>query len=111
MNQFNAQSGLNSIDITGAGNTGPTDGIQQSVATTAGHQYALSFYVGRAQTVAGNGTGLVFYNSPATVDLSINGGALELYEFKFAVHAWHDPMDAILDELHCHEWKPRRLRS
>ena len=56
--------------ITGHGNTGPTDAIQQIVATTVGQNYILSFYVGRAQSNNGNST----YQGPATVDLSINGG-------------------------------------
>ncbi|MGA2032382.1 MAG: DUF642 domain-containing protein [Thermoguttaceae bacterium] len=65
--QFNAQEGLNSLDLTGAGNTGPTSGVQQTIGTTLGQAYLVSFYVGRA---AGNG----YYATAATDDLSINGG-------------------------------------
>jgi hypothetical protein len=67
VNQFNASSGLNSVDLTGAGNTGPTDGVTQTVATTSGQTYLLSFDVGRA-------SGGSLYATPATDDLSINGG-------------------------------------
>jgi hypothetical protein len=67
VNPFNAQEGLNSVDLTGSGNTGPTDGVQQTISTLAGTNYLLSFYVGRA-------TGGSFYSTPATVNLSINGG-------------------------------------
>ncbi|MGO9597455.1 MAG: PEP-CTERM sorting domain-containing protein [Isosphaeraceae bacterium] len=64
---FNAQQGLNSMDLTGAFNSGPTSGVTQTVSTTVGQTYDLSFYVGRAD-------GGSFYSTPATDDLSINGG-------------------------------------
>jgi hypothetical protein len=73
MTAFDAEDGLNAIDITGGGNSGPTDGLQQVVATTAGEQYLLSFWVGRAQT-DGSGSAAPYYTDPAMVDLSINGG-------------------------------------
>jgi hypothetical protein len=66
---FSSQEGLNSLDLTGAGNQGPTSGVQQDILTTIGQVYDLSFYVGRAASTS------PFYSSPATVDLSINGGA------------------------------------
>ena len=66
--QFNAIEGVQSVDLTGAGNTGLTDGISQSIATTVGQNYTLSFFVGRA-----SGGGL--YATPSTADLSINGGS------------------------------------
>lgn len=70
--QFNSHSGLNAIDITGNGNTGAADGIQQVVTgLTPSTAYTLSFWVGRAQS--NNGTS--FYQDPATVGLSINGGS------------------------------------
>lgn len=68
---FNAHSGANSVDLTGVGNTGRADGVFQDVATTAGLTYDLSFYVGNANTA---GTYAMYYEDPATVDLSINGG-------------------------------------
>ncbi len=70
---FNAEEGSNSLDITGSGNTGSTDGVTQSVATTIGTTYQLSFYVGRAE-----GTNS-YYAAPATIDLSIDGGSSVAY--------------------------------
>lgn len=69
---FNAVEGLNSVDLTGASNTGPTNGVSQSVATVPGVSYQLSFYVGRA-------SGNSFYATAVTVDLSINGAARVSY--------------------------------
>jgi hypothetical protein len=71
MAQFNAFEGLNSIDLSGDGNKGPTAGVQQTVATTPGLEYALSFYVGRATPAGGPAN---VYVSPATVDVTINNG-------------------------------------
>jgi Protein of unknown function (DUF642) len=65
---FTAQAGLNSLDLTGAGNEGFTSGVEQVVPTIAGQAYNLSFFVGRASS------GSPLYSAPATVDLSINGG-------------------------------------
>ena len=65
---FAAQSGVQSIDVTGAGNTSPNNGITQSFATTPGQGYQIGFFVGRA-------AGGTNYATPSTVDLSINGGA------------------------------------
>jgi hypothetical protein len=70
MVQFNAQDGSNSVDLTGGGGTNSsTNGIQQTVATTPGLPYQLQFYVGRAQSNNGDSR----YQTPVTVDLSING--------------------------------------
>ena len=65
---FNSQEGLNSLDLTGFGNQGLTSGVVQGVATTVGQTYRLSFFVGRA------GGNEPYYATPATVDLSIDGG-------------------------------------
>lgn len=65
---FNARSGLNSMDLTGAGNVGTSSGVEQSVATVLGQQYNISFWLGKA---TGNG----FYATPSVLDLSINGGS------------------------------------
>ena len=69
---FTAQEGFNSVDLTGGGNTGLTDGVQQSIATNIGETYRLSFYVG-----VGKGNGL--YSSPSVANLSINGGAKTVF--------------------------------
>lgn len=71
---FNAHSGKNALDITGKANTGSTAGVTQSVATSIGTQYLLSFYVGRGDAT-GNQTSGPIYSNPATVNLSINGGS------------------------------------
>lgn len=71
---FNAQSGNQSLDITGVGNTGPTDGITQTVnGTTAGQAYTLTFWVGKATS---NLTSDTIYVGPASVGLKIDGGAV-----------------------------------
>jgi hypothetical protein len=72
VSQFNAEEGLNSLDITGASNQGSSAGVEQLVATIAGQQYQLSLWVGRVTPTGGPGG---VYATPATVDLSINGGA------------------------------------
>ena len=72
---FNPNSGVNSIDLTGAGNTGPTNAITQSIATTAG-RYQLSFFVGNASPTGGNAGS---YTQPSTANLSINGGAIQSF--------------------------------
>lgn len=64
---FNSHSGQSSVDLTGAGNNGTSAGVQQSVATSAGLSYTISFWVGKA-------TGNAFYATPSTVDVSIDGG-------------------------------------
>lgn len=67
---FNAQEGKQSIDLTGQGNTGFTQGIMQTVATSINQAYVLSFYVGRVDDTDGAG----WYPNAAIVHLSINGG-------------------------------------
>jgi hypothetical protein len=72
MVQFNSQDGNSALDLTGGGNTNSsTNGVRQTIATVAGTTYLLEFYVGRAQS--NNGSSL--YQTPATLDLSIDGGA------------------------------------
>jgi hypothetical protein len=66
--RFPAQSGLNALDLSGAGNTGPANGINQNVATVVGQEYNLSFWVGNA-----DGSGNASYLLPSTVLLSIDG--------------------------------------
>lgn len=69
---FNAQNGLNSLDLTGSYNAGTTVGVEQLVDTEAGKTYKLSFYVGRMTEAGGPGGN---YADPATADLSIDGGS------------------------------------
>ncbi len=63
---FQAQNGNQWIDLAGVTSNSSSSGVTQNVATMIGGVYELSFYVGSA-------TGGPFF--PATVDLSINGGA------------------------------------
>lgn len=72
--QFNAEEGDNSLDLTGAGNSGPTNGVMQTITTTAGQEYEISFYVG---TASGNAS----YNAPATDNLNV--GIVVLPETNF----------------------------
>jgi hypothetical protein len=62
---FNAQSGTQSIDVSGTTNI-PGQGVSQTVATQSGQEYKLSFYVGNPD-VFNPSTG-------AVVNLSINNG-------------------------------------
>lgn len=64
-NTFQAQSGVQSADLTG-NSSSMANGLRQIVPTDIGQAYDLQFYVGSV-----NAPNFV----PATVDLSINGGA------------------------------------
>ncbi len=66
---FNSFAGAQALDITGAGNFGPTCSVSQSVATTIGQEYKVSFEVGRAM---GNPND-TRYQTPSTIDLYIDG--------------------------------------
>lgn len=70
INAFNAQDGLNAVDLTGYQNVGALAGISQAVNTVIGDLYTLTFWVGRATPA--NGPGNV-YPEPATIDLRIGG--------------------------------------
>lgn len=70
-----SNGGIYSLDLTGAGNTGPQTGISQKVATVAGQAYSISFLLGN---MAGNEQGSTggyspYYNYPSSIDLYING--------------------------------------
>jgi hypothetical protein len=64
---FQAQDGNQWLDLAGVTSNSSSSGVRQNVATMIGGVYELRFYVGSA-----TGGGIFF---PATVDLSINGGA------------------------------------
>ncbi len=65
---FHPQDGLQSVDLTGEGNQGPTNGIKQSVATVPGSVYDLSFWVGHQYSQAPG-----YLNGPGIVALYIDG--------------------------------------
>ena len=62
---FPAQDGAQWVDLTGFNNNS-TEGVSQSVATTVGHQYQLSYFIG-------NTTGGGIFGSTSTVDVLLNG--------------------------------------
>jgi hypothetical protein len=62
---FNAENGVQSIDVSGTSNVPGQGLLQQVVTTTTGQEYALSFYVGKA-----DGLDPV----SAIIDVSIDGG-------------------------------------
>jgi hypothetical protein len=68
---FQAQSGVQWLDLTGTTSNSTQNGVTQTVATVVGQAYELDFYVGSATD--GN------YFFAATVDLSIDGGARTSY--------------------------------
>jgi hypothetical protein len=61
---FPAQDGIQWLDLTGDGKNS-TEGVSQTVATTSGHQYQLSFYIG-------NTTGGGIFGTTSTVDVLLN---------------------------------------
>jgi hypothetical protein len=71
---FTAGEGQQSLDITGAGNTSPADGVYQDVATVAGQKYTLKFLLGNA-----DGSQNPVYTLPSSIGVSIDGGAVTNY--------------------------------
>jgi hypothetical protein len=65
---FHPQHGLQSLDLTGEGNQGTTNGIKQSVATLAGKNYVLTFWVGHQYSLAPG-----YRNGPGAVGLYLDG--------------------------------------
>lgn len=72
---FNPHSGSNALDITGAGNTSPANGVFQNIATVINQGYNLTFYVGRLFTNPTDSR----YSTESSVGLSIDGGAVVEY--------------------------------
>jgi hypothetical protein len=64
---FQAQSGSQWADLAGVTSNSMLSGVSQSVPTSIGTAYDLQFYVGSATD------GVLFF--PATIDVSIDGGA------------------------------------
>jgi hypothetical protein len=69
---FEAENGNQWVDLTGDGSNS-TEGIMQSVATTSGTNYALTFYIG-------NTTGGEIFGTTSTDALYINGTEVNTYE-------------------------------
>ncbi len=70
---FNAFEGNNALDITGAGNTGPADGLYQDVNTVAGRTYQLNFALGNGSDAPQGAN----YLSPSSIGVAINNGAVQ----------------------------------
>lgn len=64
---FHAESGNQWLDLTGFNNNS-TEGVSQSIATTIGDVYQLSFWVG-------NTTGGGIFGTTSTVNVQLNGSA------------------------------------
>lgn len=71
---FASQAGVAAIDLTGAGNTGTTNSVSQTVTTLPGQVYRLEFWVGNA-----DGSGNSSYTMPSSIALSINNGSLQTF--------------------------------
>jgi len=65
---FHPQDGSQSIDLTGEGNQGTTNGIKQSVSTTSGLGYSLTFWLGHQYSFAPGYT-----QGPGALALYIDG--------------------------------------
>ena len=63
---FHAQSGKQSLDLTGEGNEGP-NGIKQSISSVSGAHYKISFYVGNQFDLADG------YHNPSSIDFYLDG--------------------------------------
>jgi len=70
---FHAQSGNQSLDLTGEGNQGLTNGVKQSAATGSGIDYRLSFYVGNQDDSAPG------YVNPSSIVLFIDGSEIQTF--------------------------------
>ncbi|HYM30308.1 MAG TPA: DUF642 domain-containing protein [Candidatus Cybelea sp.] len=62
---FNAQSGAQWLDLTGF-NSNTTEGVAQTIATTIGDQYQLTYFIG-------NTTGGSIFGTTSTVNVTLNG--------------------------------------
>ena len=71
---FHPQHGLQSIDLTGEGNQGTTNGIKQSVGTTPGAAYDLSFWLGHQYSFAPG-----YSLGPSSTALYIDGALVGTY--------------------------------
>lgn len=72
---FHPQDGLQSVDLTGEGNQGTTNGIKQSVTTTPGSVYDLSFWLGHQYSSAPGYT-----LGPSSMAVYIDGTLVGTYD-------------------------------
>jgi hypothetical protein len=72
---FVAEDGSQWLDLTGV-NENSTEGVEQTVATTMGTSYTLSFWVGNVDDTNTNG----LFGKTSTVDVYIDGTLLGSFE-------------------------------
>ncbi len=77
---FTAQDGQQAVDMTGTTDT--ATGIQQTVTTTAGHAYCLSFWVGNIYNPGG------VYGVDSTINVLLDGNLISV-----ATNADQDPAE------------------
>jgi hypothetical protein len=70
---FNAQDGTQSLDLTGEGNQGLTNGVKQSVPSVPGLRYKISFYLGHQDDQAPG------YDGSSLLDLYIDGVLIDTF--------------------------------
>ncbi len=70
---FHPQDGSQSVDLTGEGNQGTTNGIKQAVNTQIGVVYSLTFWFGNQTSTAPG------YTGPAALALYVDGAAIGSY--------------------------------
>ena len=75
---FHPQDGQQSVDLTGEGNQGTTNGIKQSVGTTPGSVYGLTFWLGHQDSSAPG-----YAEGPASIALYIDGALVGTYDNSF----------------------------
>jgi len=81
---FNAFEGRNALDITGNNNSNPNNAISQTLATTAGQGYLLTFALGHAFEASNP-----VFQGPASVKVSISGTPLSNLVFTNASSTPH----------------------
>ena len=69
---FQPENGNQSVDLTGQSNQG-LNGVEQTVATTSGTAYSLSFWIGH------HAQDPTFYNGPAEASLEIDGSPVGIF--------------------------------
>jgi len=71
---FHPTNGLQALDLTGEGNQGDWNGVKQTVDTTPGTLYDLTFYLGHQYSGAPG-----YSNGPAGLDLYVDGNWAGLF--------------------------------
>jgi Protein of unknown function (DUF642) len=67
---FVAEDGSNWVDLTGLNSNNDTEGVQQTIATSIGKSYMLSFWVGNVDSPS------TTFGVTSTVDVSVDGTSL-----------------------------------